>query len=131
MKNLYVDNNDIEVICQYCGFHAELVTGKVIYPHRKDLSHLNFWLCEQDNAYVGCHNGTEKPFGTLANKELRNLRKEAHLRFDTTWEFRTRTRSEAYKDLAKYLSINKKDCHIGMFSLENCYRVIAYSINYE
>jgi len=39
------------------------------------------WLCKPCDAYVGCHNNTERPLGTLANKELRTARKETKAKF--------------------------------------------------
>ena len=63
----------IKVLCDYCKNSANLVGGKIVYPHRKDLYSKKFWHCKGCEAYVGAHKGspTYKPLGRLANKELR------------------------------------------------------------
>jgi hypothetical protein len=113
----------MEVICDYCGEPAKLVTGRSIYPHRPDLYKKKMWLCEPCDAYVGCHRDG-KPLGRLANAELRQIRMKTHALFDPVWKSGRMTRSEAYARLAKKLNIPKKKCHIGMFDVEDCQRVI-------
>ncbi len=118
-------------ICEYCGQLAKLVTGNTIYPHRMELSKLNFWLCETCDAYVGCHKpnakyniiGTE-PLGRMANAELRAARTNAHEAFDPMWKSKKMTRTKAYSILAKFLKIKDVDCHIGNFDVEQCNRII-------
>lgn len=123
-------------ICPYCGNDAKLVTGEVIYPHRKDLFDLKFWHCEPCDAYVGCHkkgawvpdshkhsDGTI-PLGRLANAELREAKKSAHAAFDPIWTDQRMTRKTAYKWLANALGIDRKECHIGMMDAERCRKVV-------
>lgn len=115
--------------CPYCSNEPELVGGNVIYPHRADLAHLNFYLCRPCNAYVGCHRGTTNPLGRLANAELRQAKMEAHNAFDPLWKFNTfygqrLKRAKAYEWLAGKLGIDAKDCHIGMFDVSTCQRVV-------
>lgn len=59
------------MICDYCNKDAELVGGDIIYPHRPDLYELKFYYCAVCEAWCGCHRGTTKPLGRLANAELR------------------------------------------------------------
>lgn len=126
-----------QVICQYCKQPAKRVTGEKIYPHRKDLRNKIFYLCSPCGAYVGCHLGTDNPLGILANAELRDLKKRAHAVFDPIWKKRLAEKQVAdpkynkgmarggrYKKLAEVLGIEKRDCHIGMFSPELCKRTI-------
>ena len=114
------------MICNYCGQAAELVTGESIYPHRKDLYALKFWQCTPCNAYVGTHKGspTAKPFGLLANAELRSAKSRTHRYFDHLWKVGKYTRTEAYKWLALKLDIPEDQCHIGMFDVDRCEEVI-------
>jgi hypothetical protein len=35
---------------------------------------------------VGCHKGTTKPLGRLADAELREWKKRAHAAFDPVWQ---------------------------------------------
>lgn len=118
------------VICPYCNKEAELTTGKEIYPKRKDLFKLNFWICRECKAYVGCHrpkvgqgNGT-KPMGTLANQHLRSMRSSAHRHFDPIWKDGPMTRNTAYLILANSLEIPVKDCHISQFGERLCEQTI-------
>lgn len=113
------------VNCDYCTREAKLVTGEVIYPHRSDLYNRNFWYCQHCNAYVGCHKGTDKPLGRLANEELRQWKKRAHLVFDPIWKQGHVSRKEAYCILAEELSIPYEQCHIGMFDVEMCRKAVT------
>lgn len=114
------------VVCPYCYRDAELVTGERLYPNRPDLWGKSFHLCEPCWAYVGCHPGSTKPLGRLANAELRTLKQAAHSAFDRRWKgpqaFQTRT--EAYAWLAKQLRLEPSACHIGMFDAATCLRVV-------
>lgn len=116
-------------ICPYCENKAEGVDGSVIYPHRKDLHSKWFYRCAPCDAYVGCHPYTRNPLGRLANAELRKFKSLAHRAFDPLWKKGEMTRSEAYKALATEMDIPKKECHIGMFDVVQCKRVIAICLN--
>jgi len=127
----------MKVVCSYCNQDASLVKGNKIYPHRKDLSQLNFWYCANGHeaAYVGCHapsvkhshTGTE-PLGRLANKKLRYWKSQAHRAFDPLWKEGKRkyfkSRKKAYNWLADVLNLEPEECHIGMFDIYYCKRVI-------
>lgn len=107
--------------CPYCGnksmFHK---TSTHIY--RRDYGPV--YDCRPCNAYVGCHKTTGNPLGTLANAELRKWRKQAHSMFDPLWKSGKISRGKAYSMLASKLGIDKEKCHIGMFDIEFCKRVI-------
>ncbi len=113
------------VICPYCGGNALLVTGAVIYPHRKDLAAKRFYQCAPCDAYVGCH-PSGQPLGRLANMELRQAKMSAHAAFDPLWKpvGGSRARSRAYRKLAQLLGIPPSDCHIGAFDVHQCRRVV-------
>lgn len=122
------------MICDYCNSEAQLVGGDVIYPHRPDLHRLRFWQCVPCEAWVGCHKGTVRPLGRLANAELREAKTAAHNAFDPFWKFnefhgQKLKRSQAYKWLAERLGIEVEQCHIGMFDVETCKRVVEICIN--
>ena len=123
--------------CAYCGNPAKLVSGDIIYPHRPDLHDKKMWHCAPCKAWVGCHPGTTEPMGRLANAELRAAKMEAHSAFDPIWQERWKTKSAAdptykkhharggrYKALALAMGIPKQDCHIGMFDVAQCRRVV-------
>jgi len=109
----------------YCKGRALLVGGLKIYPHRQDLKDKKFYLCGPCNAYVGCHPGTTNALGRLANAELREAKMAAHAAFDPIWKTGQKKRGGAYAWLCDQLGIEKKDCHIGMFDVEMCKRVVA------
>lgn len=119
----------MKVVCDYCHRDAELVTGKVVYPHRPDLFHKFFWQCAPCGAFVGCHeknkgygDGT-RPFGRLANAELRRAKSAAHDAFDPLWRSGQMSRHDAYAWLARALGMSPANCHIGMFDVDLCNRV--------
>jgi hypothetical protein len=111
--------------CGECGNATVLVTGAIIYLHRPDLFALPFWRCEQCDAYVGCHPGTNEPLGSPANAKTRQARKAAHAAFDVLWRSGRMKRKEAYRWLCDKLGIEKNDCHIGMFNAAMCDHVVA------
>ena len=68
-----------------------------------------FWSCDPCKAYVGTYIGTTEPFGILANAELRLAKREAHEAFDDLWKLGFMSRSKAYKKLAEYMDLTKKN----------------------
>lgn len=121
------------VICQYCNNPSRLVDGSFLYPHRSDLSHLNFYYCDDGHepAYVGCHPHSTKTLGILANSELRDAKKRAHLAFDPIWRNKRYTRGQAYKWLAETMGLTREECHIGMFSIRQCTQVVLLSVGFR
>lgn len=116
------------VECPYCHSDASLnVDSSVVY--RKDYGPI--YLCDSYpscDSYVGCHPGSVKPLGRLANRELRFWKKEAHAHFDKLWKeeiFEKRTL--AYTWLSIELGIPKKEAHIGMFDVDICKKVVEIS----
>lgn len=107
------------MICPYCKKEAPCVDSSIIYGR----SYGNVYLCEDCDAYVGCHKGTKKPLGTLANRELREWRKKAHAEFDPLWKGGRMKRSQAYAWLKKSLN-SEKDIHIGESDIELCQKIV-------
>lgn len=112
--------------CPYCGGDVILRNSDYVYGNnKKDYGKL--WVCvnyPKCSSYVGCHKGTTTPLGRLANQRLRRLRSEAHKQFDVVWKDNIMTRKEAYIWLSKELHIPLSDCHIGMFDIRMCQKVI-------
>lgn len=111
-------------VCPYCYEHAELVTGAVIYPKRPELASKQFWRCAPCQAHVGCHPGTMKPLGRLSDTSLRTWKMRAHQAFDPFWQAEGMTRKQAYQWLADQLGLNQEQCHIGLFDVAQCQRVV-------
>jgi ssDNA-binding Zn-finger/Zn-ribbon topoisomerase 1 len=111
--------------CPYCHTPAKLTNSTEIY--NKNYGWL--WTCTNYptcDTYVGCHQGTTVPLGTLANKELREWRSKAHRTFDQTWKHNQTTRTDAYAKLAKQLNIPIQQCHIAMFTKQQCQHIIQH-----
>lgn len=118
-------SNTTIILCDYCQQPALLVGGEAIYPHRRDLYTREFWHCAPCSAWVGCHPGTARPLGRLADADLRAAKQQAHAAFDPFWRKANMKRNHAYGWLAKRLGIERERCHIGMFDVETCRRVVA------
>lgn len=108
--------------CNYCNNEAEWVDNKEIYGKSYGKSH-KMWLCRSCDAYVGCHQNSKRPFGTLANRELRSKRIIAKTLFKNKYISKYGIRN-SYIKLSNDLKIEEKDCHFGMFDLETCEKVI-------
>ena len=91
-------------ICRYCGG--------------------NIHQCQNCNARVGCHKGTKRPLGSVANETLRLKRMETHHVFDSFWRRKGMTRTQAYRWLAKKLDLPVKRTHIGGFEMDQCQMTI-------
>ena len=111
-------------VCPYCGHPSQLVTGREVYPRRKDLARNMYYLCEPCDAYVGCHPHTVSPLGRLANAQLRGAKQWAHAVFDPIWQSKRMTRKDAYLWLAGQLGISINECHIGHFDIDQCRAVV-------
>lgn len=119
------------VVCPYCDVDAVLMDSAEVYNGR---SHGNIWLCMNCRAYVGVHKNDDmnRPLGRLANAELREWKKKAHAAFDPLWKGKMRrdncskgkARKAGYTWLAKQLGIPFDECHIGMFDVDMCKRVV-------
>lgn len=97
--------------CPYCSTPAELKDAFVIY---KRLGFGQVYVCGNYpacDAYVGVHEGTTKPKGSLANAELRGLRQQVHAVFDPVWRSGKYERSELYEAAARTLGL--PEFHIG------------------
>lgn len=93
------------IFCTQCEkeVKAEKVFGKKVYPHRDDLHSLIFYECQSCLNFVGCHKGTEKPLGVIADKKLKVARQKIHSILDPLWKEGKMTRKNVYKRLSKFI----------------------------
>lgn len=115
------------VVCPYCGSHAELKDAFVIY---RKLGFGAVYVCgnyPSCDSYVGVHDGTDKPKGSLANKKLRDLRKQAHAIIDPLWKDENLQRKSVYQAAAQVLSV--KEFHIGDMRENDAQAFIQNSAN--
>ena len=122
-----------ELKCPYCGGKAQLRDASSIYHSFKYRGKMfvceNFPKCD---SYVGCHPNTTKPLGRMANKKLRTMKSKAHEYFDPLWKKRvfarkkslSYNRTKAYQWLAEQLDLPESKCHIGLFDVDMCRKVI-------
>ena len=115
-------------ICRYCGGVIRLVPAESIYGEaaakRLELAGESIYQCQNCNARVGCHKGTTRPLGNVANEVLRLKRMEAHRVFDALWKSGRMTRTGAYRWLAGELHLRPDRAHIGGFEMDQCQKVI-------
>lgn len=97
--------------------------SKIIYHGR---SYGMIYICRPCDAYVGVHDGSDAPMGSLANAELRYWRRLAHAAFDPLWQSGRfyRHRNTAYSWLSEKMGLPKEKTHIGMFDVEACKKLI-------
>lgn len=114
-------------ICPYCQGKTEYVDSEYIYGK----SYGMVYICKPCDAYVGVHKGTDKALGRLANKSLREAKKQAHAHFDPMWKRAVQSgrkkheaRNSAYKWLAEKMGIDREFCHIGMMDESGCTEVV-------
>lgn len=112
----------INVRCPYCNRAAEFRESSASIYHGKDYGPI--YICESCQAWCGCHKGTQTPLGRLANAELRAAKMAAHAAFDPHWKGTKIPRGVAYLYLSRALGIDQNDCHIGMFDVAMCKRVV-------
>ena len=114
-------------LCPYCDSSTETTTETEIYGReykgRSIIKCTNYPNCD---AYVGTHEDGE-PLGRLADKELRNAKRNAHDSFDRIWKEKLVNRSALYKQLSEHLNIPAQYTHIGMFSKKTCLRVDSWA----
>lgn len=121
-------------ICPYCLNKSQYGDSSIFYGK----SYGMMYYCLNCDARVGVHQGTNKALGRLANEELRRAKNKAHHYFDNLWQrkakkcpvnysankWRRKCRKDGYKWLAKQLNISFKYCHIGMFDVDMCNKVV-------
>ena len=114
--------------CPYCGAPVIYRSAEGIYKE----NHLDamLYVCSKYpkcDAYVRVHARTKIPVGSLANKELRNLRRIAHQYFDQLYLTRLMTKEAAYEWLSDLLCTPPSEAHIGYLGEYYCKEVIAES----
>src|SRR3990167_4955926 len=114
-----------KIICPYCNKPAKWVENSEIYGRNYGRSYM-MWYCRKDNAYVGCHNNTKRPLGTMANRELREWRKKAHSHIDPIWQSGELARAQVYARLTKAFG---KQIHVGESDIETCKRILEVEIS--
>lgn len=83
---------------------ARLSDGSEVYPHRDDLGHLPFWICDDCGNYVGCHHKAKKnktkPLGCIPTPQLRKARNVIHAMVDPIWKDGHASRRAVYAEMS-------------------------------
>ena len=114
--------------CPYCGSHSLLRSADGIY--RNNDKYTMLYVCSRYPAcdsYVRVHPGTKIPLGTMANRELRALRNEAHRNFDQLHKKGLMSKEDAYCWLASILAAPLGLAHIGYLGEYYCRQVTEAS----
>lgn len=114
--------------CPYCGSPIVLRSADGIYRENNDGTML--YACSrypECDTYVRVIPGTRTAVGTMANAELRALRREAHQHFDLLHQSGIMTRRGAYEWLSSMLQAPLSQTHIGYMSDYYCRQVIKES----
>ena len=106
--------------CPYCQKEAKWIPNEQVYGLRFGKSYM-CWYCFEDDAYVGCHENSKRPLGTMANKELRKWRMEAHKVIDPLWKSKKFSRAKVYKTLKDVFGY---EVHVGESDIETCKEII-------
>jgi len=122
-------NTKRELYCPYCGRKAKMVTRDFVYGENARDKDEFMYICSGGcDAYVYCHNGTTKPMGKLANKELRQARIKAHKTMTIILNNGFMTKGELYKYLDVKM-IAGRHFHIAESDLYNCNEAIRVMKN--
>lgn len=113
--------------CPYCNGRAKLLTGDFVYVDRPDLAKRLFWACMPCGAWCGVHGNSARaaPLGTLADADLRRMRRQVHDLLDPLWRDGGMARADAYAWLARRLGMDVRRCHVGFFREAQCLAVLA------
>lgn len=104
------------MICPYCNKEAKWCENKEIYGKNYGKSFMCYY-CKDCNAYVGCHQNTKTPLGTMANAGLREWRKKAHNVIDPLWKNGDWKRKVVY---SKLKAMYGRQIHIGESDIKLC-----------
>lgn len=84
------------------------------------------WLCQTPacRAYVGCHNHTHRPLGTLADRRTREARKAAYAALHGYCDRAGMAYADAKGWVAAQLRVPESRCGIGWLTVSQCERLI-------
>ena len=109
------------MICPNCQKEAPWVENKEKYGRNYGKSFMCYF-CKPCGTYVGCHNNTKKPLGTMADKETMEWRQKVHAKIDPLWKSGRMTRKEMYQMLQQKFG---KEMHIGESDIDTCKHILS------
>lgn len=106
--------------CPYCNSEVKLMPNSVIYSGTSYGDWPYAYLCRSCKAYVGVHPYTDIPLGTLADRDLREARKNSKAYFMELSRRRAISRTKMYAWLAEEMDLDADECHFGWFNTAQC-----------
>lgn len=90
-----------------------------------------FYKCEEAGCDVKAWKHDYSGFWLISDGETRKARMEAHRAFDALWKsgewvMAGKKRHHAYRELANFMGIEARECHIGFFSADQCGQVLDF-----
>lgn len=110
----------MKVFCPQCNKEAPWVENREKYGQNFGKSYMCYY-CKLCDTYVGCHENTRRPLGTMADRETLQWRRKAHAVIDPLWKSRGNTREDVYKKLSNYFG---EEIHIGSSDIEKCRSIV-------
>lgn len=114
--------------CPYCGSNSVLRSADgIYYDNSRDVM---LYVCKnypKCDSYVRVHPGTNIPMGSLANKELRAMRRDAHHHFNKLYSKGGMSKRDAYEWLAETVGLPVEKAYIGFMGEYYCSLVIEES----
>jgi len=110
-----------------CEVNTNLITGKIVYPHRKDLYKLKFLQCPTCNHFVGTHKGSNIPLGSIPTPKLKAQRSNIHSIMDPLWRNKLISRTALYNYLTSVLG---RTYHTAELRNDAEVNKILYAVNY-
>jgi len=111
--------------CPYCEKEARWCDNAERYGRRYGKSYMCYW-CEDCDAYVGCHENTKRPLGTMANANLRRLRMAVHRKIDPLWKSGKIKRKYLYDRISDKIG---KSFHTGESDEMQCLKVLELDLD--
>ena len=131
-KGLHKSPKAGKMKCPYCGSQSVLQSADGIY--RENNKNIRLFVCSkypECDAYVRVQDGTKDvPLGSMANGELRALRRETHKHFDKLYKSGLMSKQDAYSWLSTILAAPMSYAHIGQLGDYYCKVVIEESKKY-
>lgn len=110
--------------CDVCGNENTYITARATLPRWPYVL-----MCGNCGASVGCHEGTEIPYGKMASNGIRYLRKIAHMSFDKVWLAGFMSRERAKRWMGDYLKLDET-FHISNLNHDQLLDCINYAEEY-
>lgn len=124
----------MKIYCCGCTkkVQARLTNGVEIYPHRKDLGNLPFWICDICSNYVGCHYKTKnrtRPLGVIPTPEIKKARQNIHRVIDPIWRSGRVRRNKLYSIISERVGWNYHTANIR--TIEEVKRVYKTVVEFK